>query len=198
MPYSHDRTRTFQIAVDWFLSLVDRVPPDGWHAPALGVWTVRDLVGHTSRALSTVEDYLAEPAENADVASATAYYRAVLSRPGVHEAVAERGRKAAAALGKDALAERVLSRVGQAGEDTLVTTPVGGMRLGDYLPTRTVELTVHGVDLAAATGLDGVPPWEPMVSTLRLLVEARPDMGPLLLQSLTGRRPLPEDFNVLA
>ena len=34
------------------------VPPDSWELPALGVWNVRDLAGHASRALLTVETYL--------------------------------------------------------------------------------------------------------------------------------------------
>ena len=40
----------------------------------------------------------------------------------------------------------------------MVTTAGGGMRVSDYLPTRTFELTVHCLDIARATGLDFVPP----------------------------------------
>ena len=49
---------------------------DRWDRPGLGEWDVRALVGHTSRALVTVETYLARPAEAADIASATEYFRA--------------------------------------------------------------------------------------------------------------------------
>jgi hypothetical protein len=35
--------------------------------PGLGVWTVRDLVGHTCRALTTVEAYAARPAARVEL-----------------------------------------------------------------------------------------------------------------------------------
>lgn len=38
-------------------------------------------------------------------------------------------------------------------EDPLVTTALGGMRLRQYLPTRTFELVVHGVGIARPAGL---------------------------------------------
>lgn len=61
----------------------------------------------------------------------------------------KRGRDAAAALGPDVggaiaeIAHRVVTRVDSEHPDALVATPVGGLRLIDYLPTRTFELTVH-------------------------------------------------------
>ena len=54
------RRRAFTDAASWFT-------PTAAHAygrydeAALGVWSVRDLIGHTSRALLTVESYLASP-----------------------------------------------------------------------------------------------------------------------------------------
>jgi len=42
---------------------------------------------------------------------------------------------------------------------TPVATPVGGMTLRVYLPTRAFELTVHGLDLVRAlTGRGQLPP----------------------------------------
>jgi hypothetical protein len=52
---------------------------DRWDAPGLGEWDVRALVGHTSRAMLTVEAYLAKPAEQVDMLSAPLYYRATRS-----------------------------------------------------------------------------------------------------------------------
>ena len=43
--------------------------------PGLGEWDVRSLVGHTSRALLTVETYLSRPAEVVEVESTAEYYR---------------------------------------------------------------------------------------------------------------------------
>ncbi len=145
----------FEQAAEWFL----RVVPEGrgrWDETGLGEWSIRDLVGHTSRAFLTIESHLDKPATEVAVESAVEYFRLVFALSGDPAAVAQRGRDAGAALGDDppctveAIAHRVLDRVRSAHEDALLTTPVGGMRLIDYLPTRTFELTVHTCDLAVA------------------------------------------------
>ena len=124
----------------------------------LGEWDVRALVGHTSRALLTVETYLAAPAETAEIDSAVGYFRAT-SAMAAGPAVAQRGRDAGTALGADPaaavaeIAARVVPLVDACDGTELLTTIVGGMRLADYLPTRTFELAVHTSDLAAALGL---------------------------------------------
>ncbi len=177
-----------------------------WDNPGLGEWSVRDLVGHTSRALLTVETYLDAPADAVEVSSPGNYFRLVLSSSaGDPAAVALRGREAGAALGADPadaveqIAARVLARVDAAEEDVLVATPVGGMRLGDYLPTRTFELTVHTCDLAAALGQPLDVPQIAAVDSCTLLGElaARAGRsGPLLLAG-TGHGDLPGGFTVL-
>ena len=48
-------------AAQAFLELVEQVPEAAWSNPALGEWDVRGLTGHASRALTTVETYLAAP-----------------------------------------------------------------------------------------------------------------------------------------
>src|SRR5207244_12805277 len=90
--------------------------------------------------------------------------------------VAARGREAGVALGSDPIAAvrdiaaRVLAHVQTASDAVLVSTPVGGMRLIDYLPSRIFELAVHTLDIAAALPVTVTLP-EP-VSTVawRLLV----------------------------
>jgi uncharacterized protein (TIGR03083 family) len=198
-----DERAAFDAAAAWFLSSVDHVG-DRWGEPGLGEWTVRDLVGHTSRSLVTVETYLdAEPGE-VTVRSALDYYlavRAASSGP----AVAERGRQAGAAMGADppgflaALAERVRSKVEAAADDAFVASAAGGMRLADYLPTRTFELVVHTGDLAAALGLAVDPPAEAAASALQLAGLLVREQGATVdvLLALTGRRPLPAGFTVL-
>ena len=147
--------KAFEQAVRWFASGV-HAGAGHWDEPALGEWTVRDLVGHTSRAMLTVEAYLGNPAASVEVDSPVDYFSVVLAAGGDPAAVAQRGRDAGVALGEDPasavgeLAERVLDRVRADDGDSLLTTPVGGMRLVDYLPTRTFELTVHTCDLASA------------------------------------------------
>ncbi len=123
----------------------------------MGEWDVRALVGHTSRSLLTVETYLSRPAAAVEVASAPEYFRAtrgVAAGP----AVAARGREAGMALESDPaaavaeIAARVLRLLDTEDGTALVTAIVAGMRLRDYLPTRTFELAVHTADLAAALG----------------------------------------------
>src|SRR5688572_21657562 len=146
-----DLRHGFHDAADWYVEMVDRVG-DRWDEPGLGEWGVRDLVGHTSRSFLTVESYLAQPAAGVDHETAADYVRAAREVARGPE-VAQRGRDAAAALGEDPVAAvaEIAARVGRLVEtcdgSELVTTIVGGMRLRDYLPTRTFELAVHTADL---------------------------------------------------
>ena len=193
----------FTAAAGWF---ADTAAAARGHeeAPGLGEWSVRDLLGHTSRSLTTVEQYRREGGGPVEVTSAAGYFSALaeaMRAPGV----AQRGRDAGAALGPDpaasvaALAERVVALVGSWGPDAAMATPAGGMLLGAYLPTRTFELTVHTCDLAVALGQQPVPPPAAAVATLHLVGElavASGGAGDALL-ALTGRRPLPEGFTVL-
>lgn len=75
----------------------------------------------------------------------------------------------------------------------------GGMRLADYLPTRTFELVVHTLDLASALGLDVAPPRDAAALALHLVADlaATGDHAGALLLAATGRTPLPDGFSVL-
>jgi hypothetical protein len=198
-----DSRRAFADATEWFVRTAGLVG-DRWHLPGLGEWDLRALVGHTSRSLLTVETYLARPAATVEVASAIDYFRATRAAAAA-PAVAARGRDAGAALGTDpaaAVAEiagRVLPLVGTRNGAELVTTIAGGMRLEDYLPTRTFELAVHTADLTTALGVPpDVPPTAAM-QALRMvtgLAVADGLAGPLLLAA-TGRPGLPAGFSVL-
>jgi len=204
-----DRTRTaFAEAVTAYLRTVRSVGPDQWDLPAMGEWTVRELVAHASRALITTESYLDVPARTIEVATSAGYFAAALDLPGVHADVAERGRAQVAELGPDpvatldVLAERVLARVADTPDDAVLGTFIGGIRFVDYLPSRVVELVVHTLDLNDA--LDRAPdlPRTAVVVALETLAEvaaARPGVvdPAALVRALTGRAPLPGDFNVL-
>jgi uncharacterized protein (TIGR03083 family) len=194
MTFSWDDSRpAFADAAGWFVHTAALVG-DRWQRHGLGEWDVRALVGHTSRSLLTVEAYLARPAPAVEVASAAA-----------GAAVAARGRDAGAALGSDPaaavaqIAARVLALIDTRDGTELVTTIAGGMRLADYLPTRTFELAVHTADLATALG---VPPDVPATAAAQALTIVA-DLaltdglaGPLLLAA-TGRPGLPAGFSVL-
>ncbi|GGB99120.1 maleylpyruvate isomerase N-terminal domain-containing protein [Cellulomonas carbonis] len=193
----------FAEAAAWFLDVAEHVG-DRWDRPALGEWDVRALVGHTSRSLLTVEEYLRVPADRADVVSSADYYRATRAMS-VGPAVARRGRDAGHALGDDpvrsvaVIAARVLPLLDETDGTELVTTLAGGIRLADYLPTRTFELVVHTLDLGAALGLSVEPPAGPAALVVRLLGELAVEqgrVGPLVLAA-TGRAHLPEGFTLL-
>jgi uncharacterized protein (TIGR03083 family) len=206
---TYDVRMNYEQAVNGFIRLVTSVNGAHWSRPALGVWTVRDLVGHTSRALLTVESYL-DPTSTTDDPSlpdAVAYFRAApagtLADP---QAVAKRGRQAGAALGDRpaaavaTIAERVLALVDGVDDDALVRTPINTMTLIGYLPTRTFELVVHSLDLAAATNVE--LPAElarviPACLVLAAQLAGERDDAAMVLLALTGRRPLPDGFSVV-
>jgi len=76
---------------------LDKLVGERWDRPGLGDWDVRALVGHTSRALLTVESYLARPAAAVEIETAAEYFRA--ARPvAAGDEVTQRGRDAGAAL----------------------------------------------------------------------------------------------------
>ncbi len=136
---SWPKTReAFDQAAAWFVSTAAK-GRGRWEETALDEWTVRDLVGHTSRALLTVETYLGKPVAAVEVTSPVDYFRLSLASVGDPAAVAQRGRDAGTVLGDEvpqaigAIADRVRARVRAASEDDLVATPVGGMRLGRLL-----------------------------------------------------------------
>lgn len=202
LPWDDSRL-AFAEAAEWFVRTAAHV--DGrWAEPGLGEWDVRSLVGHTSRALLTVETYLARPAAVVEVASAVDYYAAARSLATSAE-VATRGRDAGEALGADPaaavsiIAGRVVPLLDACDGSEVVTTIVGGMRLGDYLPTRTFELVVHTADLARALHLPIDPPATAASQALRLVADLAVVggvAGPLLLAA-TGRDGLPPGFSVM-
>ncbi len=198
-----DSRRAFGDATAWFVG-TSALVGDRWSRPGLGEWDVRALVGHTSRSLLTVEPCIARPAGAVDVASAADYFGATRAAA-ADAAVAARGRDAGTALGTDPaaavaeIAARVLPLVDAQDATALLTTIAGGMRLADYLPTRTFELAVHTADLATALGLPPEVPATAAAQALQLVADlavADGLAGPLLLAS-TGRPGLPAGYSVL-
>jgi hypothetical protein len=198
-----DSRRAFAEAARWFVETAALVG-DRWETPGLGEWDVRALVGHTSRSLLTVETYLGRPAGRVDVASTPDYYRATRALAAGPD-VAQRGRDAGVALGDDPagavaqIAARVVPLAEGSDPGALLTTIAGGMRLADYLPTRTFELVVHTADLAAALSVPAHVPPTAATQALHLvsaLAVADGTAAPLLL-AVTGRSPLPPGFSVL-
>lgn len=196
----------FDEAARWFLEISAHAV-GRYDEPALGEWSVRDLLGHTSRSLSTVETYLdvaltdSGPVELAD---AVAYYHATADSLADSAAAVKRGRAAGAVLGEDpiralgALVVRVTERVRAAPAGALVRTPFGMMTLEGYLPTRTLELTVHTCDLAAALGVSADVPRAAAADTFAVVggLAVAQGWASEALLALTGRRVLPAGYSV--
>ena len=212
---SEPHQRVFLEAARVFLALAQRIEPDQFGRPGLGVWTVHDLLGHTSRAISTVETYLTETGDSADVTGtlpaaevtvpdAETYYREVFRGYTDHAAVARRGAEAAARLGDDPAAviaadlARTELLLRQQHPSATVTIGTMTLPLEQYLRTRTFELVVHGLDLAKATGLSLEMPLPILADTAALAarVAVAKGSGREVLFALTGRDSLPGGFSI--
>jgi uncharacterized protein (TIGR03083 family) len=202
---------TYLAAADAFADLVVRLPDTDWQSPGLGIWTRRDLVGHTvSSALRQVPPVLANPAGHQEILSPEGYWAFAHSVPPELYAAAvaassDDARKTGADLGADP-ADEVRHLVGAAaealatvGDDDLVETSAGGMRVADWISTRTFELTVHGLDLASSAGVAFPLPGDVMAESAALAARVAVALGdgPLLLRTLTGRASLPDGFSVV-
>jgi hypothetical protein len=200
-----DFRRTYRAAAVSFADLADGLPLDG---RGLGDWSLRDLVGHTvSSAIRQVPEVLAAPADAVAIDSPESYWALARSAPaelmaGHRAASTADAHATGAALGPDTVAELVgqaTAALAAAGDDDVVTTPAGGMRVRDWLPTRTFELVVHGLDVAAAAGrpFDLPEPVLAEAATLAARVAVTVGDGPAVLRALTGRGPLPDGFTVV-
>jgi hypothetical protein len=206
-----EQQRIFLSAAASFVELVDQVPGDRWDGPGLGVWNLREVTGHAvSAGFRAVLASLGEPSQRCDMPSAAGYYAlARIVDPAFYRAaVAASGkdaRREGAALGADpaAVVGPLLSEVVAAVEAVeggqLVQTPAGGMRVADWLTTRTFELAVHGLDIAAAAGVLASMPEEVLADAVGLAARVGVEVGDgaTVLLALTGRRALPEGFCVL-
>jgi uncharacterized protein (TIGR03083 family) len=187
--------------------LVREIPAEAWDGPGLGEWDLRALVGHTSRSLITVSTYLQQPAETEDITAPHEYYAMVNpSALGLDPAdVVERGRQAGRDLGDDPasavdeLVSRVLDELAVAGDPLITVLGGAGIRLHTYLPTRTFELVVHGLDIARAVGIPFTLPADALAEALVLAsgIAVAAGQGETVLLALTGRMALPASFSVV-
>ncbi|MFF3326024.1 sterol carrier family protein [Streptomyces sp. NPDC002889] len=153
---------------------VDTLTPEQFALPTrLGDWTVRELAAHIALVAGLVTRYLTLPEpQKADVALLDWPFATVTAAGQVDEDT----RAFAAASEPGELFARTAARLDEllpaAPEDRLVPMRFGGMRLGDFLVTRTVELIVHTDDLNAATGLDIPYDRNALAACTRLLADA--------------------------
>ena len=197
---------TYLEAGEYFVGVIDKVDIDGWEAPALGEWCVRDLTGHTYRSFTTVLSYSAKPGDKVELERPVDYFLKAFEALADPKQVAERGRAAGLEIIDDpkmmvrGFAMYVKNKLEELSDDHIMATPVGGMRLIDYLPTRTFELIIHTMDLAKSLGLDAEPPERGMAATLEILGQLALYRGHAadLVMAATGRHSLPAGFTVLS
>lgn len=194
----------YRYSAHWYRSLVGAVSDSQWDLPALGEWSVRELVAHTARAFRTVVEYVdGEPKDPAPIATAAEYFRIVLSEETPHFHIAERARREARnepdwVTAVDRIASEALAIVDGSDPSTAMHLFVGEMPLGQYLATRVVEVAIHGADLAAALGMVSNPPAEALRVTLLVLADlAGVDHQVDMIRHLTGRSDYLAPFDVL-
>ncbi len=200
-----DIRETYLEAGEFFASVVDQVDIDGWDEPALGEWCARDLTGHTYRAFTTILSYSAKPGDKVDLERPVDYFLEAFKSLAEPKMVAERGRAAGLEIIDDprmmvrGFAMYVKNKLEELSDDHIMATPVGGIRLIDYLPTRTLELIIHTMDLAIAVGANDEPPENGLEATIQILGQLAIYQGqaPGLILATTGRHVLPDGFSVL-
>lgn len=127
----------------------------------LGDWTVQQLVAHLIRGIDRIPSSLASGDPPAAETDWLDYWsQAAETDP---EGISDRAREFARAINGrrvldvwKATLEVAVGEGRAAPADRHVETPFGGIRLDHYLPTRVLELTVHGLDLRVALGLEEV------------------------------------------
>jgi len=201
-----DIRETYLEAGEYFASIVDQVDIDGWEEPALGEWCIRDLAGHTYRSFTTVLSYSLKPADKVDLQRPVDYFLEAQKTPSDPKHLAERGRAAGLEIIDDprmmvrGFAMYVKNKLGELPDDFILGSPMGGIRLIDYLPTRTFELIIHTMDLAKAVGVESDPPESGVEATIEMMGQLafRRGYASDLILSATGRSQLPAGFSVLS
>ncbi len=135
------------------------VDPQGWGRPALGSWSVAELVAHLVRQVARISAYADRPVQGTEPqVDRRTYYRYDVAT--VAPDVAARAVADAAGTDLTALpaafsaawrADAALAASLPA--DRLLTSIWGAIRLDEYLATRVLEAVVHHLDLRVALDL---------------------------------------------
>ncbi|HEY9373923.1 maleylpyruvate isomerase family mycothiol-dependent enzyme [Streptomyces sp.] len=182
MPPAKKRTRSYDSAktraavlaqFENVRTAVATLTPEQLDGPTrLGAWTVRELAAHLTAVVGAVARYLAAPEpERQELTLLDWPFATITAAEQVDEDTRAIDADDLAAL-YAATAEQYTQRLAGASDDRLVPTRFGGMRLADFLVTRTVELVVHTDDLNAATGLDVPYDRQALAACTRLLADA--------------------------
>jgi uncharacterized protein (TIGR03083 family) len=158
--------------------VVSNLPSDAFALPTrLGTWTVAELVAHIGLDMAAVPRYLGGgPAPGRAELDAPAYALAMTSAAGgVDERVRMMSAEARPAELRHHVHEsRLAADRALTGADpgVVLASRLGAIGLPDFLATRCLEATVHGLDLAAAAGVDPALRREAVGVAVRVLVGA--------------------------
>ncbi|WP_256103766.1 maleylpyruvate isomerase family mycothiol-dependent enzyme [Streptomyces sp. ODS05-4] len=184
--YDPARTRAAVLAqFDHVRAAVLALTPEQLDQPTrLGAWTVRELAAHITMAVRSVIRGVNAPAPvTRDLTlhqwpTATRRFAADVDHDTreIAEAAADTPEALAALYaqtGRD-----LAAALAGASDERLITTRFGGVRLGDFLVTRTVELTVHTDDLNDAAGLAVPFDRQALAACVRLLADTLATAAP--------------------
>ncbi len=147
-------------------------------------WDVKELAAHVWNALDRLPSFLADPEPPTATADAVTYWRSydpiadaasIVARSTAISARFAEGTELARSFGEHWRACVEAARVADPGR--ILRTRVADIRLDEFVATRVLEATVHGLDLARALGRE---PWitpagaEVTVAILRSLLDADP------------------------
>jgi uncharacterized protein (TIGR03083 family) len=186
-------------------TVVDALPEESFaERTRLPAWTIKDLLAHLYIELEATIDGLAEfppAAVHADSVSYWSYDATVESEP-----IADAAKALAATFGSGAdLAAawdrvwRAVVEVATSHEDSRpIRSGASAMTLNEFLKTRILEVTVHGLDLAATLGRPAWATPRGLAITTDILI-ARLGVPPpsslgwddlMFVEKGTGRQPL--------
>ncbi|WP_282694669.1 maleylpyruvate isomerase family mycothiol-dependent enzyme [Streptomyces sp. CC208A] len=175
-PRRYDPARTRAAVLAQAAHVRDAVfalPSEAYGRPTrLGDWTVRELVAHLTMVLASLSRKLTEPEPaRAELALLDWPLATAAGAAGIDEDTRARVTDDPAGQYERTRAE-FEERLAAAPDERLVPTRFGAMTLADFLVTRTVELTVHTDDLAAATGAEIPYDRQALAACTRLLADA--------------------------
>lgn len=135
------------------------VPPQAWDRPALGEWSLAELVAHLTRGADRLAASAERPPEgDAPACDRIGYWRVDLGAAAAD--VARRARETAAGVEPATWPDRFgaawrasVDAFAAVGADGLVPTRRGPMHAVEYLATRVLEVCVHHGDVRAALDL---------------------------------------------
>jgi len=191
-----DPMATFFEAAGAFCDIAACVDPPRLDDPGTDEWTIRELVAHAARGMTTVVTALAAPVDPSTrlLDGAADYFATAMSSPGIHRGIVQRARDAAGEVGQDpggyawGILDELRPLLEAQYEDTVVQHAAGRIVLSEYLRTRVLELTLHSVDIEHALGSPIGFPEGPSVMTRDLVLSLVGRVDPLAVAlALSGR-----------